>query len=114
MADASATSVAATTAAAVAEEEFASEHGSEEVAPSSAGGASSLSAVFASTGSSPLNQIDRTESRPGGPQGSESNAGEGYEECCEEEETLAESSRPAFGHRPCRGTSHAQASKERT
>ena len=59
MADASATSVAATTAIAVAEEEFASEHGLEEVAPSSAGGASSLSAVFASTGSSRLNQIDK-------------------------------------------------------
>ena len=59
MADASATSVAATTAAAVAEEEVASEHGLEEIALSFAGGASSLSAGCASTGSSLLNQIDK-------------------------------------------------------
>ena len=55
----SATSDAVNTAAAEAREEVVSEHGSEEVAPSSVGSASSSGHGSDSTGSSLLNKIDK-------------------------------------------------------
>ena len=96
MADASATSVAATKAAAEAEEEVASEQGSEEAAPSSAGGE-----LSSSTESSLLGQIVKLKADQAALKAAKAKLAKDMKNAVKRKETLAGSSQPAFRHRPC-------------